>query len=105
VKTLQDRPRLLPVHTTTLHFLVARHAPHALPSTRLPFERHVFQVTAAATEIRPEDDGDLHVLLRDSRFHMIAETPSPAASPMRSSCAECICEPHDEPYASAAAAG
>jgi hypothetical protein len=76
VKTLQDRPRLLSVQTTTLQFLVTRPAPHALPYTRLPFERHVFQVTATVTEIRPEDDGDLHVILRDGRFHMIAEAPS-----------------------------
>jgi hypothetical protein len=78
VKTLQDRPSLLPVQMTTLQFLVTRPAPHAPPYTRLPFERRVFQVTAAVTEIRSEDDGDLHVILRDGRFHMIAEAPSPA---------------------------
>jgi hypothetical protein len=62
---------------TTLQFLVTRPAPRVLPYTRLPFENRVFQVTAAVTEIRPEDDGDLHVILRDGRFHLIAETPSP----------------------------
>jgi hypothetical protein len=76
IKTLQDRPRLLPVQTVTLRFLVARPAPVVLPYRRLPFERHVFQVTAAVTEIRPEQDGDLHVILRDGHFHMIAEAPS-----------------------------
>jgi hypothetical protein len=38
--------------TTTLPFLVSRSAPHVLPYSRLPFERHVFQVTAAVTEVR-----------------------------------------------------
>jgi hypothetical protein len=77
VKTLQDRPSLLPVQATTLRYLVTRPAPADLPYNRLPFERHVFSVTATVTEIRPEDDGDLHVLLRDGPFRMIAETPSP----------------------------
>jgi hypothetical protein len=62
---------------TTLRFLVTRPPPLALPYTRLPFERHIFRVTATAIEIRPEEDGDLHVILRDSLFHMIAEAPSP----------------------------
>jgi len=76
VKTLQDRPRLMPVRTTTLRFLVTRPAPHALPNTRLAFERHVYRVTAAVTLVRPEDDGDLHLVLRDGSLHMIAEAPS-----------------------------
>jgi hypothetical protein len=75
VKTLQDRPRLLPERATTLRFLVTRQAPHLLPSKRLPFERHVYQVTAALTLIRSEDDGDLHLVLRDGPLHMIAEAP------------------------------
>jgi hypothetical protein len=38
---------------------------------------HVYRVIAAVTEIRAEEDGDLHVILRNGRFHMIAEAPSP----------------------------
>ena len=75
VKTLQDRPRLLPVKTVTLAYLVTRPAPSNLPYTRLPFERHVFRVTAAVTLIRPESDNDLHLVLSDGRRTMIAETP------------------------------
>lgn len=75
VKTLQDRPSLLPVRTVTLPFLVTRPAPASLPYTRLPFERHVYRVLAAVTEIRPEDDGDYHLILRDHGRTMIAETP------------------------------
>jgi hypothetical protein len=74
VKTLQDRPHLLPVRTVTLRFLVTRRAPESLPYKRLPFERHVYRVITAVTEIRPEDDGDYHLILRDHRT-MIAETP------------------------------
>jgi hypothetical protein len=76
VKTLQDRPRLLPVRRVTLAYLVSRPAPRSLPTTRLPFERHVFRVTAAATLVRPEDDGDLHLVLSDGNRTMIVESPS-----------------------------
>jgi hypothetical protein len=65
VKTLQDRPSLLPVQTTTIRYLVTRPAPQTLPDARLAFERHVYTVTAAVTLVRPEDDGDLHLVLRD----------------------------------------
>jgi hypothetical protein len=73
VKTLQDRPRLLPVQTVTLRFLVIRPAPAALPTTRLAFERHVYKVTAAVTLVGHEDDGDFHLALRAGLLHMIAE--------------------------------
>jgi hypothetical protein len=54
VKTLQDRPRLLPVKKVTVAYLVTRSAPPSLATTRLPFERHVFQVRAAVTLVRPK---------------------------------------------------
>lgn len=76
VKTLQDRPRLLPVQGTTIAYLVSRPLPHPLPDTRLPFERHVFRVTAAVTLNRAEADGDLHLVLSDGTHTMIAESPS-----------------------------
>jgi hypothetical protein len=87
VKTLQDRPRLLPVRRVTIRYLVARPAPAALPYSRLPFERHVFTVTAAVSLVRNEDDGDLHLVLRSGSAHMIAESPSRScttqATPLR----------------------
>jgi len=87
VKTLEDRPLLLPRAVTTIHFLVTRPAPSTLPSTRLPFEHHVFSVTAAVTLVRQEQDGDLHLVLRAGADHMIAEAPSPScdsrATPLR----------------------
>src|SRR5438045_16268 len=46
VKTLQDRPHLLANRLTTIKYLVTRPRPSDLPSTRLPFERHVFTVIA-----------------------------------------------------------
>ena len=78
VKTLQDRPRLLPPASTTIHFLVTRPAPPTLPVNRLPFEHHVYRVTAAVTLIRQEQDGDLHLVLQAGADHMIAEAPSPS---------------------------
>ena len=47
-----------------------------MQATRLPFERHVFSVVAAVTLVRPEGDGDLHVVLRSGGRQMIAEAPS-----------------------------
>src|SRR4051812_36002734 len=78
VKTLQDRPRLLHARKTTIHFLITRPAPSHLPDTRLPFERHVYTVTAAVVLVRPEDDSDLHVVLQRGGNRMIAEAPSPS---------------------------
>jgi hypothetical protein len=77
VKTLQDRPHLLPNRLTTVHYLVTRRAPSHLPSTRLPFEHHVFTVVARVTSVREEADGDHHVLLREHGYPMISETPAP----------------------------
>jgi hypothetical protein len=81
VKTLQDRPRLLPPKTTTVHFLVSRPAPHPIPDTRLPFERHIYTVVAQVTLVRGEEDGDLHVVLKDGADHMIAESPTFTCAP------------------------
>ena len=80
VKTLKDRPRLLPVKQTTIAYLVTRKAPAHLPVTRLPFERHVFRVTVAVTLVRSEDDGDFHLVLSDGHRTMIAESPSSACN-------------------------
>src|SRR5712671_7485233 len=86
VKTLQDRPHLLPARKTTIHFLITRPAPSHLPDTRLPFEHHVFTVVAAVVLVRAEGDSDLHVVLQSGRNHMITEAPSPS------------CDRHATPY-------
>ena len=78
VKTLQDRPHLLPARTTTVHFLITRPAPSNLPATRLPFEHRVFTVIAAVVLVRAEADSDLHVVLQSGGNHMITEAPSPS---------------------------
>jgi len=76
VKTLGDRPSLLPARKTTIKYLTSRAAPEGLPQTRLPFERRVYTVTAAVTLVRPEDDGDFHLVLQDGAGRtMIAESP------------------------------
>jgi hypothetical protein len=76
VKTLQDRPRLLPARATTIAHLVSLPRPSSLPATRLPLERHIFSVLAAVTLVRSEDDSDLHLVLARGTKHMIAEAPS-----------------------------
>jgi len=87
VKTLQDRPRLRPLRRTSIAWLVTRPAPDGVPATRLPLERHIFQVVGAVRLVRREDDSDLHLVLVARGRHMIVEAPSPActgrATPLR----------------------
>jgi hypothetical protein len=81
VKTLMDRPRLLPVKATTIAYLTSRPAPANLPDYRLPFERHIFRVRAHVDLIRMEADEDFHVVLSDSHGRtMIAESPAPGCT-------------------------
>ena len=82
VKTLQDRPRLLPVRRSSVVALTSLQAPSVLPNSRLPFERHVFRVVVQVVLIRPEADEDLHLVLRDGDRTMIAEAPDPACVPL-----------------------
>jgi hypothetical protein len=79
VKTLKDRPALVPAKLVTVRYLVTRRAPAFLPARRLAFERRVFTVFAAVTLVRPEADGDFRVLLQDRGFH-IAEAPMPSCT-------------------------
>jgi hypothetical protein len=82
VKTLQDRPRLLPVEPTSLAHLTRVPRPALVPPWRLPFERHVFSVIASATFQREESDQDYHVILRAGSRQMIAEAPNaPSCTP------------------------
>jgi hypothetical protein len=53
VKTLKDRPTLVPAKLVTVRYLVTRRAPAYLPARRLPFERRVFTVFARVTLVRP----------------------------------------------------
>jgi hypothetical protein len=76
VKTLKDHPSLFPVQTTTVHYLVTRPVPASLPPTRLPFELHVYIVTAAVTYMHSEADGDIHIVLMSGGDRMIGESPS-----------------------------
>jgi len=75
IKTLQDRPVLLPAQRVTIHYLVTRPAPSYLPYSRLPFERHVFTVTGSVALIWLESDSDFHVVLTAGRDEMIIESP------------------------------
>jgi hypothetical protein len=50
VKTLQDRPRLLRVHSHSDRAVRYPRTTNAAPATRLPFERHIFGV---AVFVRP----------------------------------------------------
>jgi hypothetical protein len=76
VKTPQDRPRLLRVHSISIAQSVSHERPTPLPATRLPFERHIFSVDAAVTLVRHEADEDFHLVLQSGTDQMIAESPS-----------------------------
>jgi hypothetical protein len=81
VKTLQDRPALLPIQTTTIAALITQSKPSPLPGSRTPFELHQFRVTARVVRVHSEDDGDLHLVLQDAAGHtMIAEAPTAACN-------------------------
>jgi hypothetical protein len=77
VKTLKDRPRLLPARSTTVAHLTSLPRPAYLPPWRLPFERRIFSVIASVTLKRLEDDSDYHLVLHSGSRTMIAEAPSP----------------------------
>jgi hypothetical protein len=82
VKTLQDRPKLLRRQNTTVAHLIAIAKPAHLPNTRLPFERHVFRVTAAVSLVRQEADQDLHIVIQKGPAHIIVEAPNaPTCTP------------------------
>lgn len=82
MKTLQDRPTLLPVRRVTVAYLLSRPAPSSLPDTRLPFERHLFRVGAAVVLVRKEADSDFHLVLQDPAGRtMIAEAPLLSCAP------------------------
>ncbi len=76
VKTLQDRPHLIANRLTTVKYLATRRPPSYIPSTRLPFERHIFTVIARVTFVREEADSDYHLILSERGYHMIAEAPA-----------------------------
>jgi hypothetical protein len=80
VKTLQDRPHLLTLKTTTIAWLASRPKPSPLPGGRAPFEYHQYRVVAQVTKVIREADGDLHLVLYQGADHMIAEAPSAACN-------------------------
>src|SRR2546423_507239 len=88
VKTLQDRPPLIPARRTTVAYLASLARPSRLLSARLPFERRIFSITGAVTQVRPEADQDLHLVVQSGSKQMIVEAPSAPfctgrASPLR----------------------
>jgi hypothetical protein len=77
IKTLKDRPRLLPARATTVASLTRlRRPPYLPPRRRLLAERRIYSVIAAVTLDRREADLDHHLVLRSGSRTMIAETPS-----------------------------
>jgi len=80
VKTLQNRPRLLRVHSIPIAQSVTHEPPTPLPATRLLFERHIFSVHASVTLVRHEADEDFHLVLESGANDMIAESPSSACA-------------------------
>jgi hypothetical protein len=77
IKTLKDRPRLLPARATTVASLTRlRRPPYLPPRRRLLAERRIYSVIAAVTLDRTEADLDHHLVLRSGARTMIAETPS-----------------------------
>jgi hypothetical protein len=86
VKTGSDADRYKVSKTvdhTSLGYLVSLKAPRSFPDYYQKHrfrgaERHTYQLTARLTQFRLEDDGDIHLVLKNSAGkHMIAEIPTP----------------------------
>jgi hypothetical protein len=76
VKTLQDRPKLYSAKPKTVAWLMGLKRPKPTPKNRSNFERHIYSVEAAVTDVLQEADKDLHVVLEDGPAHMVAESPN-----------------------------
>jgi hypothetical protein len=77
IKTLKDRPRLLPARPATVAQLISLPRPMPFPPVgRLLAERRIYSVVAAVTLDREEVDLDHHLVLSSGGKTMIAETPS-----------------------------
>ena len=88
VKSLQDRPRLIPARRTTIAHLASLARPSSVLSARLPFERRIFSITGAVTQVRSEADHDVHLVVQSGSRRMIVEAPDAPfctgrASPLR----------------------
>jgi hypothetical protein len=76
VKTLQDRPKLYSAKPKTVAWLMGLTRPKPAPKARSQFERHIYSVDAAVTDVLQEGDQDFHLVLRDGPAHMVAESPN-----------------------------
>jgi hypothetical protein len=76
VKTLQDRPKLYSAKPKTVAWLMGLTRPKPTPKARSTFERHIYSVEAAVTDVLQEADKDLHVVLEEGPAHMVAESPN-----------------------------
>jgi hypothetical protein len=84
VRTLQDRPKLLPVRASTLVRLRSLRRPSPLPATRHPSERQVVTlVTVAPVNSHPDANGDLRLAMLPRRAGIpvvYATAPAPACN-------------------------
>jgi hypothetical protein len=84
VRTLQDRPKLLPAKRTTLEHLVRLRRPKVLPETRLPIEHQVFTFEAVVGDRYREANGDIRAVapqMGTPMGHWVAvATPAPACN-------------------------
>jgi hypothetical protein len=59
MKTLQDRPKLYSANPKTVAWLMGLKRPEPAPKARSNFERNIYSVEAAVTEVLHEDDRGL----------------------------------------------
>jgi hypothetical protein len=76
VKTLQDRPKLYSAKPKTVAWLMGLKRPEPAPTDRSNFERHIYSVEAAVTNVLQEKDQDMHLVLQDGPAHRVAESPN-----------------------------
>jgi hypothetical protein len=81
IRTLQDRPRLLPALKTTIEHLRSLPRPK-LTAARLPLEHKVFTVTGTAAGYTRERNRDIRFVLvtPQTRFSVYAAAPAPSCN-------------------------
>jgi hypothetical protein len=86
LKTLSDPQRkLVNLHPkdTTVSAITQLVPPQPTPTTRTPFERRVWRVTASITLFRRESDSDIHLILFGESAYMVAEMPAATCLPKK----------------------
>jgi len=82
LRTLQDRPKLLPAHAIRFDKFQSLRRPIPLPATRHPSERQIVTLRASSSAVTQDAAGNIHLALYFAGKHKLvyATAPHPACS-------------------------